>query len=66
MNPLRKLVPLVVLLALAACGDEPAGSRPQETNSDGTKPATDTDRDPTPETGTGGPSQSIKNGQTGN
>lgn len=53
---------------LTACGDGgntsgSAGSATQETTTSGTVPAGEGDKDPTPQTGTGGPSQSTTDGQ---
>jgi hypothetical protein len=52
------------LFLLAGCGDEASERTDQGTYDDGARPAEDIDQDPTPQTGTGGPSQSATGGQT--
>jgi major membrane immunogen (membrane-anchored lipoprotein) len=67
---IKALVATVGLLSLlAACGDGDGtsgsmGSGAQDTTTSGTVPAGEVDKDPTPQTGTGGPSQSTTDGQT--
>lgn len=60
------LTSLVFILALSGCGDDNSNASREGQTNQPSKPATEVDRDPTPQTGTGGPSQSETSGQTSN
>jgi hypothetical protein len=68
MNATRIVSAMGLAVMLAACGDgtSSTGSPNDERKSTipGTLPAMDVDRDPTPQTGTGGERQSVTGGTT--
>ncbi|SIP98667.1 hypothetical protein SAMN05880561_101611 [Rhizobium sp. RU33A] len=69
MNLTRATAVLAVLGLLTACGDgnNSSSGSSTDTQQEGTPdtlPAMETDRDPTPQTGTGGAGQSRPDGQT--
>lgn len=67
MNVKRTTAVLAVLGLLTACGDggnnAASSTDNQRESAPGTLPAMETDRDPTPQTGTGGAGQSRPDGQ---
>lgn len=63
MNMARTIAVASIAPLLAACGDGSNSSGTQgESTTSGTVPATETDSDPTPQTGTGGSGQSRPSG----